>query len=160
MPNARAPMNIEVQHAVALDGVPSDDDLLRFAEAALPAEGAAGICLRIVDEAESRALNLQWRGKDSPTNVLSFPSSMPPGLPESAAGIGLSGDLALCAPVIAREAQVQGKPLGDHWAHLVIHGLLHLRGFDHIQDDHAEAMEQLERELLAGLGIADPYGDA
>jgi probable rRNA maturation factor len=153
-------MNLEVQRAVSLDGVPDDADLIRFAETALPAEGAAGVCLRIVDEAESRALNRQWRGKDAPTNVLSFPAERPPGLPESAIPRGIGGDLALCAPVIAREAHEQGKALIDHWAHLVIHGILHLRGFDHIQDEHAMEMEQLERELLAGLGIADPYRDA
>ena len=153
-------MTIDVQHAVALDGVPPDAELVRFAEAALPAEGAGGICLRIVDEAESRALNHQWRGKDAPTNVLSFPQSAPPGLPASAVRQGLAGDLVLCAPVIAREAHDQGKPLADHWAHLVIHGILHLRGFDHIHEPQADEMEQLERELLAGLGIADPYRDA
>jgi len=153
-------MDVDVQRAVSLDGVPDDVDLVRFAEAALPADGASGVCLRIVDEAESRALNHQWRGKDSPTNVLSFPAEFPPGLPASARPRGVSGDLALCAPVIAREAHDQGKALADHWAHLVIHGILHLRGFDHIQNDHAEEMEQLERELLAGLGIADPYRDA
>ena len=153
-------MNVDVQRAISLAGVPDDADLIRVAEAALPVEGAAGICLRIVDEAESRALNHRWRGKDAPTNVLSFPAEAPPGLPDSALPHGVAGDLALCAPVIAREAHDQGKPLADHWAHLVIHGILHLRGFDHIQDDHAEEMEQLERELLAGLGIADPYRDA
>jgi probable rRNA maturation factor len=152
-------MSIEIQHAVSLEGIPPDHELVRFAELALPPGGALGICLRIVDEAESRALNHEWRGKDAPTNVLSFPSSPPPGLPASAAGDGLCGDLALCAPVIAREAQVQGKPLLHHWAHLVIHGILHLRGFDHIQDEQAAEMEQLERELLAGIGIADPYAD-
>ncbi|NKI36040.1 rRNA maturation RNase YbeY [Wenzhouxiangella sp. XN79A] len=152
-------MTIDVQHAVSLDGVPPDAELVRFAEAALPTEGAADVCLRIVDEAESRALNHQWRGKDAPTNVLSFPGSAPPGLPAEALSGGISGDLALCAPVIAREARDQGKPLADHWAHLVIHGILHLRGFDHIHDVQANEMEQLERELLAGLGIADPYRD-
>lgn len=153
-------MSVEVQHAVSLDGVPDDAELIRFAEAGLASEGAAGVCLRIVDEAESRALNHQWRGKDAPTNVLSFPGTPPPGLPDSARMAGVAGDLALCAPVIAREAADQGKPLADHWAHLVIHGILHLRGFDHIHEPQADEMEQLERELLAGLGIADPYRDA
>jgi len=154
-------MGIEVQHAVALDGVPSDADLVRFAEAALP-DGDSGveICLRVVDEAESRALNREWRGKDAPTNVLSFPSSRPPGLPEAVELPSLAGDVVLCAPVIAREAQGQGKRPADHWAHLVIHGILHLRGFDHMQEEEAERMEAVERELLAALDIADPYRDA
>ena len=152
--------NIVIQHAVSLEGIPSDERLLRFVEAALPADEAAEICLRVVDEAESRALNHEWRGKDSPTNVLSFPGSRPPGLPDDEPLPGIRGDIVLCAPVIAREAAVQGKALGDHWAHLVIHGTLHLRGFDHIEEPAAERMEQLERELLEELGIDDPYRDA
>ncbi|MBY6205383.1 rRNA maturation RNase YbeY [Halomonas denitrificans] len=154
-------MGIDVQHAVALDGVPSDADLVRFAAAALPDSGAeVEICLRVVDEAESRALNREWRGKDAPTNVLSFPASRPPGLPEAVELPSPAGDVVLCAPVIAREARDQGKPPADHWAHLVIHGILHLRGFDHMQEEEAERMETVERELLAELGIADPYRDA
>lgn len=155
-----ADSTITIQHAVSLDGVPDDDHLVRFARAALPEDGAAGICLRVVDEAESRALNREWRGKDSPTNVLSFAGSTPPGLPEAELPPGVRGDIVLCAPVIAREAAVQHKALADHWAHLVIHGILHLRGFDHIEEPAADRMEQLERELLSGLGIDDPYRDA
>ena len=157
-------MKIEVQHAVSLDGVPSDADLIRFAEIALAGDSStdasAEVCLRVVDEAESRALNHEWRGKDSPTNVLSFPASRPPGLPEDVALPAIGGDVVLCAPVVAREAHDQGKPLADHWAHLVIHGILHLRGFDHIEEPAADQMEQLERQLLEKLGIADPYAEA
>lgn len=153
-------MSIDIQHAVSLDGVPDDADLVRYAEAALEAGASSDVCLRVVDEAESRALNHQWRGKDAPTNVLSFPAERPPGLPDEAPHADVAGDVVLCAPVIAREAHDQGKPLTDHWAHLVIHGILHLRGFDHIHEPQADEMEQLERELLAGLGIADPYRDA
>ncbi|PKL95654.1 MAG: rRNA maturation RNase YbeY [Gammaproteobacteria bacterium HGW-Gammaproteobacteria-8] len=150
-------MSVEIQRELTLDGIPEDADLVRFAELAV--DGAeAGICLRIVDEAEGRALNLQWRGKDYATNVLSFPGQHPPGLPAEAAP-ALFGDVVLCAPVIAREAALQDKPLQDHWAHLVVHGVLHLRGFDHIEADKAAAMEALECRLLSQLGIADPYRD-
>lgn len=113
------------------------------------------ICIRIVSPEESRALNREYRGKDNPTNVLSFPFDMPPGIP-----MDLLGDLAICAEVVREEAGEQGKALHDHWAHMVIHGTLHLLGFDHIKDDEAEEMESLERELLAHLGIADPYESA
>jgi len=148
-------MSVEVQRQLTLDGIPDDAELLRFAAIALDDEPAE-ICLRIVDEAEGRALNLQWRGKDGATNVLSFSGERPPGLPTDALP-SLFGDIVLCAPVIAREAAAQGKPLAEHWAHLVVHGVLHLRGFDHIEADKAAAMEALECRLLAGLGIADPY---
>lgn len=150
-------MSVDVQRELTLAGIPEDAELVGFAEVA--ADGAAAeICLRIVDEAEGRALNLQWRGKDYATNVLSFPGQHPPGLPADALP-PLFGDVVLCAPVIAREAAAQGKPLLHHWAHLVVHGVLHLRGFDHIEADKAAAMEAQELRLLAGLGIADPYRD-
>ena len=151
-------MHIDIQRELSLDGIPDDEALTRYAEAAIRDGEDAAICLRIVDEAEGRALNREWRGKDSATNVLSFPGQAPPGLPADAMP-ALFGDIVLCAPVIAREAAVQGKPLAHHWAHLVIHGVLHLRGFDHIEAESAAAMEALETRLLAGLGIPDPYAD-
>lgn len=110
------------------------------------------VCIRIVDPEESRTLNREYRGKDKPTNVLSFPFEAPPGIP-----LDLIGDLVICAPVVQQEAQEQGKKPLDHWAHMVIHGTLHLLGFDHIKEDEAEQMEALERALLARLEIADPY---
>ena len=157
-------MVIEVERLLQLQGIPGDDDLRRFAVIALPENTEAGsdeyeavrVHLRIVDEAESHALNLRWRGKDSATNVLSFPSSLPDELPDGTE-LKLLGDVVLCAPVIAREAAVQQKPLAHHWAHLVIHGVLHLRGYDHTESEAAETMEQRERELLAVLGMPDPY---
>ncbi len=159
-------MAIDIERLVELDGIPSDDQLRRFAMAALEdghvtsagSDDAAAVQvhLRIVDEAEGRALNYRWRGKDSATNVLSFPSSLPDELPDGTA-LTLLGDVVLCAPVIAREAAVQNKPLSHHWAHLVIHGVLHLRGYDHTTSGPAETMEQLERQLLEPLGIPDPY---
>jgi len=140
------------------EGLPDDSDLCRWARAAMQDPGDAQVCIRIVDEAEGRALNLQWRGKDYATNVLSFPAAAPPGLPAGEMP-GLAGDIVLCAPVVAREAAAQGKETWHHWAHLVVHGVLHLRGFDHIKAEAAAAMERLECEILVGLGVPDPYRD-
>lgn len=101
---------------------------------------------------ESQSLNSQYRGKDKPTNVLSFPFEVPDGIE-----LDLLGDLIICADVVEKEAQEQDKPLLHHWAHMVIHGTLHLLGYDHISDDEAEEMEALEIKLLAHLSIPDPY---
>jgi probable rRNA maturation factor len=111
--------------------------------------------IRLVDEAEGRELNHTWRHKDYATNVLSFPADVPDELLD----IPLLGDLVICVPVVAREAAEQGKSPDAHWAHLVIHGCLHLLGYDHIDDEEADEMEALERELLAELGYPDPYAD-
>ena len=116
------------------------------------------IAIRLADDEEVRALNAQYRGKDRPTNVLSFPAELPDGLPEGVK-LPLLGDLVLCAPVVAREAREQGKPLNAHYAHLTVHGVLHLLGWNHEDSREAECMEQLEREILAGLGVDDPYRD-
>lgn len=110
------------------------------------------VCIKIVDEAESQSLNHAYRNKNRPTNVLSFPSEVP----EFVASDHL-GDLAICASVVAREAAEQGKSVVHHWAHMTIHGVLHLLGFDHIETADAEVMESLECSVLAELGIADPY---
>lgn len=112
----------------------------------------AEVTVRIVDEAESRELNLTYRGKDKPTNVLSFPFEAPPGME-----LPLLGDLVICRQVVEQEAAEQNKPLEAHWAHMVVHGSLHLLGYDHIEDDEAEEMEQLERDIMQELGFADPY---
>jgi len=112
----------------------------------------AEVTVRIVDEAESRELNLTYRGKDKPTNVLSFPFEAPPGME-----LPLLGDLVICRQVVEQEAAEQNKPLQAHWAHMVVHGSLHLLGYDHIEDDEAEEMEQLERDIMQELGFADPY---
>ena len=108
--------------------------------------------IRVVGTAESRALNLRYRGKPAPTNVLSFP--MPA---DAGQAPGIIGDIVVCAPLVAREARQQGKALRAHWAHMVIHGTLHLLGFDHRRATDARRMEGRERELLARLGFADPY---
>lgn len=110
------------------------------------------ITIRLVDEEESHHLNHQYRGKDKSTNVLSFPFESPEGIE-----LPLLGDLVVCVQVVEREAQEQNKPLMHHWAHMIIHGVLHLCGYDHIKDDEAEEMETLETQLLASLSIPDPY---
>jgi len=135
---------------------PSDEDFRQWCELALRQRTAdSELTIRLVDEAEGRELNRTWRQKDYATNVLSFPADVPDELLD----IPLLGDLVICVPVVAREAAEQGKPLMAHWAHLVIHGCLHLLGHDHTEDAEAEEMEDLERQLLAELGHPDPYAE-
>ncbi len=110
------------------------------------------VCINVVDAIESQRLNNTYRGKDQPTNVLSFPSDLPDFVDSTHLG-----DLAICAEVVIREAKEQGKPVINHWAHMTIHGCLHLLGYDHIKDAEADIMEALEVELLASLDIPDPY---
>jgi probable rRNA maturation factor len=140
-----------VQRAVAARGVPSPARLKGWARAAVAGaprgRDRRELTLRIVGNAESRTLNRRYRGKDKPTNVLSFPSEAP----------GLLGDLVICAPVVAREAREQGKAPAAHWAHMVVHGVLHLLGFDHIRPGDAKVMERRERAILARLSFPDPY---
>lgn len=133
---------------------PAEADFRRWCELALrQRSGDSELTIRLVDEDEGRELNRTWRHKDYPTNVLSFPADVPDGLLD----IPLLGDLVICVPVVEREAAEQGKTPEAHWAHLVIHGCLHLLGYDHIEDAEAEEMESLERDLLAELGYPDPY---
>jgi probable rRNA maturation factor len=140
---------IVVQRAVPAKGIPAAATLRRYARAALgPAKGE--VTIRIVGPAESRALNARYRRKDKPTNVLSFPA-------EAAPGEKRIGDLVVCAAVVASEATSQGKALPAHWAHMIVHGCLHLAGFDHELRADAEKMESTERKILAALGFADPY---
>ena len=147
--------DIVVQYAVKRRGVPHARSLRRWARSAL-GRTRHTVCLRIVGAAESRRLNRIWRGKDNPTNVLSFPSGS--SVPDIRAPRHLPlGDLAICAPVVAREAHEQGKTVNAHWAHMVVHGVLHLLGYDHVRERDATAMEALEVKLLARLGFADPY---
>jgi len=151
------PIEISVSYAIARAGVPSAVSFRRWATAALCGHaGEAQLAIRLVDIEEGRALNREYRNKDYATNVLSFPAERPPGLPEDVLFPEL-GDLVMCAPVIAREAHEQGKSLNAHYAHLTVHGVLHLLGWDHEHEREAEAMEQREREILATFGIADPY---
>lgn len=147
------PFDVDIQFAVEDQTLPNTADFQRWVEAALSGQREqAEVCIRIVSAEESRELNHTWRGQDKPTNVLSFPFEAPPGIDTH-----LIGDLAICAEVVATEAEEQQKPLNAHWAHMVIHGVLHLIGFDHINDHDAEAMEALEVTLLAQLDIPNPY---
>ena len=123
-----------------------------LAHQAIDHDDQAQLTIRVVGEAEITELNATYRGKEKPTNVLSFPFEAPPGVE-----MDLLGDIVVCARVVQEEAQVQGKAPEAHWAHMALHGLLHLLGHDHIEDDEAELMEGLEIELLAGLGYANPY---
>jgi probable rRNA maturation factor len=146
---------LSIGYGVPRKGIPSAASFRLWTEAALRGakrRKATELSIRIVDTDEGRTLNREYRGKDYATNVLSFPVELPPGVT-----LPLIGDLAICAPVVAREAKEQGKVARDHWAHMTVHGVLHLLGYDHIDDDEAEAMEALETRILAKLGIADPY---
>ncbi|MBW3759251.1 rRNA maturation RNase YbeY [Aeromonas jandaei] len=147
-------VTLDLQLASAsTDGLPSVAQLQGWLDGTiLGFQQEAEVTVRIVDEAESNELNLTYRGKDKPTNVLSFPFEAPPGLE-----LPLLGDLVICRQVVEREAQEQGKPLMAHWAHMVVHGSLHLLGYDHIEDEEAEEMEALERDIMQELGFADPY---
>jgi probable rRNA maturation factor len=138
-----------------LNTLPTEEQLSLWASTALLGRTEfeePELTIRLTDEEESQALNREYRGKDKPTNVLSFPFEMPPGIP-----LELLGDLIICVGVVEQEAQEQAKTTEAHWAHMVIHGCLHLLGYDHIKDDEAEEMEALERDLLASLGYPDPY---
>lgn len=150
-------LDVAIGYALPRKGLPAAKSFRRWSAAALAGRiREADLAIRLVDEDEGRALNRHYRGKDYATNVLSFPAELPEGLPEGV-HLPLLGDLVLCAPVVAREAADQGKSLNAHYAHLTVHGVLHLLGWDHEDDKDAEAMEQLERDILAGLGIDDPY---
>ena len=144
---------LDLQLASTADNLPTEAQVQQWLEAAiLPFQAEAEVTVRIVDDAESQQLNFDYRSKDKPTNVLSFPFQCPPGIE-----LPLLGDLVICAPVVAAEAAEQHKSLQAHWAHMVIHGCLHLLGFDHINDDDAEQMEAEEVTILQQLGINNPY---
>jgi probable rRNA maturation factor len=152
-------LDVAVGYAMPRAGLPAAVSFRKWVAAALAGRiREADLAVRVVDDAEGRALNRHYRGRDYATNVLSFPAELDEGikLPKGVR-MPLLGDLVLCAPVIAREAGEQGKPLSAHYAHLTVHGTLHLLGWDHGDDVEAQAMEALEREILAGLGIPDPY---
>lgn len=155
---------VDLQLSCPAPDLPAAGDISRWiaraaAEAGRPLADHAELSIRIVDEAESRELNRRYRGKDRPTNVLAFPARLDelPGLP--AGDAGLLGDLVICAPVVAREAARQGKTVADHWAHMLVHGFLHLLGYDHRNRDEADTMESLETRILAAEGLENPYED-
>lgn len=146
-------LNLTVQYASDDSDLPSEDDFNTWVTAALNGQrDAAELSIRLVDEAEGRQLNCTYRHKDYATNVLSFSADLPPEV-----GSPLLGDLVICAPVVMREATEQGKDVQAHWAHMTVHGVLHLLGMDHQTDTEAEVMEAQETAILATLGFADPY---
>jgi probable rRNA maturation factor len=150
---------LEVQRSSASDSIPDNQQFQLWVEAALAGKPEkSALAIRVVDEQEARRFNQEYRNKDYATNVLSFPLELPKGLPEEIRQAQL-GDLLICAPVVAREAKQQCRSEVDHWAHLTIHGVLHLLGYDHEQQAEAVLMETLETEILASLGISDPYQD-
>jgi probable rRNA maturation factor len=143
---------VDLQNDDALDSLPEARRFQAWVEAALQRDYAElQQTVRIVDEAESRELNSRYRGKESATNVLAFPGG------NELLDYDCLGDLVICAPIVATEASVQNKPVEAHWAHLVIHGMLHLQGFDHQNEADTRQMEALEIKILRGLGVANPY---
>jgi probable rRNA maturation factor len=147
--------DVGVSYGISRKGVPAPQSFKRWAEAACQGRiKRADIAIRVVDDKEGLALNKHYRGKDYATNVLSFPAELPEGVT-----LPLLGDLVICAPVVAKEAAEQGKTLAAHYAHLTIHGVLHLLGLNHEDDREAEAMESIERGILADMGYSDPYQD-
>ncbi len=149
MPDSLKPskrLNLSVQYACHREGVPLRNEFVRWARAAL--QGGGQVTIRLVDPDEGQSLNHEYRGKDYATNVLSFPYETEP---------LVMGDMVICPTVVAREAAEQGKSLEAHYAHMTVHGMLHLQGWDHEEDDEAQAMEDQEREILAALGYPDPY---
>ena len=145
-------LTVDFQVAYESTGVPDETQFQVWAEKAWLGEDPSEVTIRIVGNDESQNLNHQYRGKDKPTNVLSFPFEAPAGIT-----VPLAGDLVICAPVVEQEAREQSKDAVAHWAHMVVHGMLHLQGYDHIEDNEAEVMEALEIRLLAQLGFANPY---
>ena len=142
---------IAVEYAEGVEG-PDAERVRSWAEAALGDRVDAELCIRIVDEAEGRELNHRYRQRDRATNVLSFPAELPEGV-----DVPLLGDIVICAPVVRREAVEQDRQQDAHWAHMVVHGVLHLLGMDHQEDAEAAAMESLESATMRGLGYPDPY---
>jgi len=149
-------VDLDLQYAEKSEEPPSRDEFQQWVDLALIKDKPAQVSIRIVDEAESQSLNHQYRGKDRPTNILSFPMELPEDVSKELDMLML-GDLVICLPVVENEARQQGKDLKSHWAHMVIHGMLHLQGYDHISASDAEAMESLEIKLLQKININNPY---
>ena len=150
-------VDLEVQRVSASESIPDDQQFQLWTETVLAGRGTEfSLNIRVADEDEAQRFNLEYRGKDYATNVLSFPAELPEGLPQELRQSQL-GDLLICSPVVKREAAEQRRAEADHWAHLVIHGVLHLLGYDHEEASEAEMMESLEIEILASLGVSDPY---
>jgi probable rRNA maturation factor len=150
---------LEVQRATTSTNTPGDEQFQLWVNAVPTThDHILGLTIRIVDEEEARRYNRDYRDKDYPTNVLSFRADLPEGLPAEIRYREL-GDILICAPVVGRESLEQRRLEPDHWAHLTIHGVLHLLGYDHEQSDEAAVMESLETKILKTLGVSDPYLD-
>ena len=150
---SRPGIDIDVQYAVSTDVAPNADEIRRWASRVLEEQAEpVELVIRIVDEAEMTSLNREYRGKDGPTNVLSFNSDLPPEVNSA-----MLGDIVICAPVVMSECIKQNKAPDAHWAHLVIHGVLHLLGYEHDSDNDARRMEACESRLLGELGVTDPW---
>ncbi|MGZ8190852.1 MAG: rRNA maturation RNase YbeY [Methylococcaceae bacterium] len=144
---------LEIQTIFKSAAQPDQEQFQRWVDAALEGiDQDTEIVIRIVDEQESAQLNKQYRHRQGPTNILSFPVEVPEGV-----DLNLLGDLVICAPVLEKEAREQGKALADHWAHIIVHGVLHLLGYDHIDETEAELMESKEITILNMLNIKNPY---
>ena len=149
-------LDLDIQNASASPRIPPEDAFARWAGSALEGRRErAELTIRLVDEEEGAGLNRRYRGRPGATNVLSFPFEPPPGVE----GLDLIGDLVICASVVEREAAEQGKAPTAHWAHMVVHGVLHLIGYDHVDEEQAAEMEDLETLILGGLGFPPPYED-
>lgn len=160
-PTKKMTVKVDVQIACEDDGIPDEDTIAGWVKRAVDAAAddiEAEMSLRIVDADEIQALNRDYRQNDKPTNVLSFPAGDFQGLPSDAAAP--LGDVVVCASVVSEESRNQGKAVGDHWAHMIVHGTLHLLGFDHETSREARLMESLETRLLTANGLADPYGES
>ncbi len=158
---SRSPLRVDVQIAVEDSCVPSEDDIRLWVKRAVEASGRAfsnptELSVRVVDTAEMQGLNRDYRQQDKVTNVLSFPAGAIEGLPGHETEV--LGDIVVCSAVVAGEAAQQGKAVANHWAHMLVHGTLHLLGFDHVTDREATDMERVETGILTRFGIADPYG--
>lgn len=149
----------EVQRITTSPRVPDDEQFQLWVKAVpVTQDHKYSFTVRLVDEPEARRFNKEYRGRDYATNVLSFPAELPEGLPVAVRQAQL-GDILICAPVVASESREQNRPEIDHWAHLTIHGVLHLLGYDHERPDEAVVMEAMETKILGDLGISDPYKD-
>lgn len=154
-------VQVDVQLAADDCSVPTADDIATWVNRAVDAAGCSGdmeVSVRVVSAVEMQQLNSEFRGQDKPTNVLSFPAGDLAGLPDEAERP--LGDIVVCAAVVADEAEQQGKTERDHWAHMIVHGTLHLLGFDHENDSDAAEMESLEIRIMTDYGIANPYADS
>ena len=151
-------ISVEIQYAYSgAVEVPTQEKFQQWAEIfesdeLIESDSAQEVCIRIIDEAEMTELNLRYRDKNSPTNVLAFPCETPEGVSQN-----YIGDVIICAPVVTQQASAQQKSIESHWAHLTLHGILHLLGYDHIVDADAEIMEKCEVQLMAKLGFPNPY---